>query len=119
MRKKLKKFKGQRLKFCGTIDKFSKKYYKHHEKTVLCLINVTLAHNAECITDHVWMNMTEDLKRLKPKVGDKIKFNARVKEYWKGYVNDDNPYQERDFRLDRPTNIIKISDYRIKNLTNY
>jgi hypothetical protein len=110
MREQLKNMEEIRDKFIGTFVKFGiKKGYFGPEKTIL-LKNIRNSED-KFITDHLWFNLTKGFEKLELIENDKISFNARVKEYTKGYFGPkEDVYKEIeiDYKLSHPTKINKI-----------
>ncbi len=113
MREELEQIDGERLKFVGTFKRFGRKRdYKGNFVNTVLLINVK-DENGKLVADHLWFNNTKRFQKLGIlKHGDKIEFYARVKEYYKGYVNRRDEfgyreigYQEIDYKLSYPTKI--------------
>ncbi|TPR12139.1 hypothetical protein [Apilactobacillus timberlakei] len=73
----------------------------------LLLTNVVLADSGEELTSHLWFNYGKQFLKLGIlKQGEKIKFNARVGIYKKG-----KKYARKtDYKLERPTKIIKLDN---------
>ena len=87
MRKKLHKQVGERKRFQGEFVRYGTKpdYWGRPEKTVLLrhIIEVESGHE---VADHLWFNLTKGFAALgELHAGDVIAFDARVKEYRKGY----------------------------------
>ena len=108
MRKELQKIKEVRKTFNGTFERFGfKNGYVGQLQTVL----LKDIHDEEnnYITDHLWFNYTKGFQNLGSlKVGDKIKFVARVKQYekgYKGYRTDVYKPLELDYKLSHPTKL--------------
>ncbi len=71
------------------------------------------------MTDHLWLNYTKGFQALgQLTAGDKIQFEARIKEYWKGYVGNrtdefglplsmSHP-PRKDYKLSHPTKIKRV-----------
>lgn len=113
MRKKLTEYKEVRGTFTGTFIRTGcKNGYRGQVKTVL--LGDIKDKNGVILTDHLWFNYTkgfEDLGELEE--GDTIQFNARCREYEKGYKGYmDNVYKpiEKDYKLSYPTKIKKLND---------
>lgn len=101
--------KKERHEFMGTVERYGYKngYRGYTVKTIL-LIDVCLSSGEE-LTDHLWLNCGKSFEGLKE--GDKITFNARVKEYnrgYNGYREDIYIPSERDFGLERPTKVQSV-----------
>jgi len=108
MRKELAKQEGERKKFRAIFSRFGKKanYHGYSEETILLKHIVALETN-EVVADHVWFSYTKCFQRLDLTEGMIITFDARVKEYVKGYVNSRYKINQRsrDFRLSHPTQV--------------
>ncbi len=108
MRKELRKLNEERRKFKGTFAKYSwKNGYKYPEKTIL-LKNIIDSSTGKEISDHLWFNFTKGFEEANLIEGCAIEFEARVKEYWKGYKGrreDVYTGMEKDYRLSHPTKI--------------
>jgi hypothetical protein len=107
-RTKLASAEGERKSFKGTFSKFGKKVsYKGYSEETVLLINIIDVENNEVVTDHAWFSLTKGFEKINPKEGDVLIFEARIKEYKKGYVNKRAGInnQRKDFRLSHPTKI--------------
>lgn len=111
MRNKLKRLQNQRKTFVGVFKRYGKKNNWHGfpERTIL-LVNVKDT-NGNMITEHIWFKMTKGFEKLgNLNEGAKIKFDARVKQYMKGYfgykeeVRWERP-PRNDYKLNFPTKI--------------
>ena len=114
MRKKLSELENQRKKFTGTFERFGfKKAYRGPDLQTVLLKGVRDEYG-KLLTDHLWFNFTKGFERLRLKKGDIVSFEARVKEYVKGYMGRrDDIYDkpiEYDYKLDRPTKVAKIGN---------
>lgn len=111
MRQKLKEIDGERKTFTAIFVKMgSKKGYKGKTEMTLMLKNVKDS-DGNIITDHLWFNYTKGFEKLGELYqGDLIQFDARVKEYNKGYINKKASIDQskKDYRLSHPNNISKI-----------
>jgi len=108
MRKQLEKQNKVRSSFVGIFVRFGTKtnYHGFPEKTVL-LENIRNAEN-DIVCDHLWFNYTKQFQSLGDiKQGDAIRFDARVVEYKKGYVNHRKFIDEQtiDYKLSHPTKV--------------
>jgi len=110
MRTELEKMDEVRDTFTGTFVKFSTKNgYKGIEKTVL--LKDIKDMSGRIMTDHLWFNFTKGFSELNLIENDVVQFDARVKEYEKGYRGyRDDVYKpiETDYKLSHPTKIRKI-----------
>lgn len=112
MRTELKKMDERRLLFTGKFERFGQKtnWNGFIEKTVL--LQDVINSSGRIVADHIWFNYTkgfQSLGELNP--GDLIEFEARVKQYIKGYVNHREYIDERtvDYKLSHPTKFRKVS----------
>lgn len=111
MRENLKKIDGLRKEFIGTFVRYGTKtnFKGYPEKTIL-LSNVHLSNYKDIFTEHIWFNLTKEFSKIDLKDGDIVSFQARVKEYYKGYKGYREEIQfekpiERDYKLSHPTKI--------------
>lgn len=101
MRKELKKIKNKRTTFIGEVNKFgTKPSYKGYPKKTILLINIKFKETNEIATDHIWFTVGKTIENIELNIGDIIQFDARVKQYKKGYIE-----KEVDYKL---SNISKI-----------
>jgi hypothetical protein len=108
MRKLLQERSGQRKIFRATFSRFGKKInYRGYSETTILLTTVIDIETNKIVADHVWFSYTKGFEKANLTEGDQIEFNARVKEYQKGYVNHSYKINNRkkDFKLSNPTNI--------------
>lgn len=109
MRKELMSLNGERNVFTGEFSRFgTKQGYKGMERTVL-LKNVK-DFRGEVVTDHLWFNFTKGFANIESLLveGVEVEFNARVKQYTKGYMGyREDVYKpiETDYKLSHPTKI--------------
>jgi putative ubiquitin-RnfH superfamily antitoxin RatB of RatAB toxin-antitoxin module len=118
MRKQLAKEVEVRATFTGVFVRFgTKNGWRGPEKTVL-LNEIKNAEN-KIVSDHLWFNMTKSFEKLNLQENDIVQFDARVKEYekgYKGYRIDVYKPIEVDYKLSHPTKIKIISE--AQNETN-
>lgn len=111
MRKRLELNKGVRKKFHAVFSHFGKKinFSGYTDQTVL-LIDIRDAETQEALTDHAWFAYTRGFERIQLRPGVKVAFEARIKEYKKGYVNRRYSInrQKVDYKLSHPTRITMI-----------
>jgi hypothetical protein len=108
MREKLATLDGARTEWSGTFSRFgSKTAFKGPPLKTVLLVDIRDAVGQPA-TDHLWFNLTKEFAALDLQPGDRVKFNARVADYWKGYEGDGG-CKTRDFKLSRPTNIRKLT----------
>ena len=108
MRKGLADKEGERRRFRATFVRFgSKQGYQGYKEETILFKNIMDVASSKLIADHVWFNLTKGFERLRLNKGAQVIFDARIKEYNKGYVNRrygiDN--RKKDFRLSHPTNV--------------
>jgi len=107
MREQLEKQNNVRSTFTGIFERFGtkKNWHGFPEKTVLLKDIKDTDGNVAC--DHLWFNYTKQFQSINLKPSDIIKFDARVKEYEKGYVNYREYIDEReiDYKLSHPTKV--------------
>ena len=110
MRKALQQQDGERATFLGTFERMgSKRGWMGDEPTMLLKDIRTPA--GEPICDHLWFNLTKSFAELALQPGDVVQFDARVKEYEKGYKGrreDVYVPVERDYKLSHPTKVRKV-----------
>lgn len=113
MRKELAKRDGLRKKFTATFSRTGKKTnFKGYSEDTLLLTDVKDAETGEVISDHVWFTYSRTFEAANLKTGMRISFEARVKEYVKGYVSKALGVNRRrkDFKLSHPTRIAVIQE---------
>jgi hypothetical protein len=112
MRKVLSQENGNRKKYRAVFSRFGKKtnYNGYSEDTIL-LTKITDVEKNETVADHLWFSFTKGFESIQLTEGTVIEFEARVKEYSKGYVNSRYKINNRasDFKLSNPTKIKVIS----------
>lgn len=111
MRTELQKIELQRLTFTGTFERYGTKtnYHGYPEKTIL--LKDIRNGSDRVLCDHIWFSLTKQfdaLGTLQP--GDRVQFDARVRDYTKGYVNrrKDIYELEIDYKLSHPTKVQKV-----------
>lgn len=108
IRKRLKADEGQRKKFTAVFSRFGKKvnYNGYTDMTVL-LTDITDAETGVRVADHLWFAYTQGFEKAGIKEGNLLEFEARIKEYTKGYVNKQLGFNNRkkDYKLSHPTRI--------------
>lgn len=113
MRKQFASEAGDRKKFRATFSRYGKKvgYTGYSEETIL-LVNIIDVETNEIVADHVWFLLTKGFEKLSLSEGKLIEFDARIKEYSKGYVNKKYGINQkkRDYKLSNPTKIRVIGN---------
>jgi hypothetical protein len=111
MRKALAVDQGTRKKFRATFERVGKKvnYTGHSEDTIL-LRNIVDASTNQQVADHLWFSYTKGFEAINLTEGVVLEFEARIKEYNKGYVNKGLKINNRkqDYKLSHPTKIRKL-----------
>jgi hypothetical protein len=114
MRKKLASEVGLRKKFKAIFSRIGKKVnYKGYTEETILLTDIKDRETEKVMADHLWFSYSLAFQKAKLAIGDAIEFEARVKEYQKGYVNKGLKINHRisDFKLSHPTQIKKIIDF--------
>lgn len=111
MRKHLAAEEGKRKKFKAVFVRLGKKvnYTGYSEETIL-LSNIVDVETNRVVADHIWFSYTKGFEKVVLTEGITLEFEARVKEYSKGYVRKDLNINNRatDYKLSHPTKIKKI-----------
>ena len=111
MRKELAPENGMRKKFSAQFDRIGKKInYKGYSEETLLLKKVVDLETNKVVADHVWFSYTKGFEKISLEPGTMLEFEARVKEYKKGFVNKAYKINNRstDYKLSHPTKIRKI-----------
>lgn len=110
MRKALQQRDDERTTFLGTFERRgTKRGWVGDEPTILLRDIRTLDGTPIC--DHLWFSLTKAFAALNLAPGDVVQFDARVKEYEKGYQGrreDVYVPVERDYKLSHPTKVRKM-----------
>jgi hypothetical protein len=110
VRKNLKQLEEVRTSFTGVFVRFgTKSGWKGLVDTVL--LKAIKNDQGRLMTDHLWFNKTKGFEKVELQEGDVVRFDARVKEYekgYKGYREDVCKSIEIDYKLSHPTRIEKI-----------
>jgi len=111
MRKKLAEQEGERKTFRAVFKRIGKKttYSGYREDTIL-LNDVREADTLKSVADHVWFTYTKGFEKINLTENCAIEFDARVRQYKKGYLNKSLGQSNRttDYKLSHPTKIRKI-----------
>jgi hypothetical protein len=112
MRTALKKIDTERGSFTGTFAKYGlKSNFKGPSTSTILLVNIRDSSGL-IVCDHLWFNLTKGFESAGTLVkGDRIRFDARVKRYRKGYVNQRIKIDQStfDYKLSHPTKITRIA----------
>ena len=111
MREELEQLEEMRATFTGTFVRTGVKNSCGYLKDTLLLADLK-DEAGKNVTDHLWFNLTKGFAALNLVPGDIVRFDARVKEYVKGYLGwrydaDDKPI-EIDYKLSHPTKLTKL-----------
>jgi hypothetical protein len=115
MRKQLAKDVGIRKKFRAVFDRLGKKTnFKGYSEETILLKDIHDTESNKMVTNHLWFSYTKGFQQLTLSPGMTIEFEARVKEYKKGYVNKSIGINQlkMDYKLSHPT---RITISKIKN----
>ncbi len=112
MRAELKNKNEERLPFTAIFSRYgSKADWKGWAETTLLLTDLRFEDGSPA-TDHIWITETKECKSLGPlRAGQKLSFEARIGSYEKGYKYKGQALTPvtKDFKLNRPTKIRKIT----------
>lgn len=111
MRKKLAGDEGERKKFRAVFVRLGKKVnYKGYSEETILLKNIVDDSTNQQVADHLWFSYTKGFEGVDLKEGASLEFDARVKEYTKGYVNRALKFndQKKDYKLSHPTKIKRV-----------
>jgi len=111
MRKELATRAGVRKKFRAIFIRIGKKTnFKGYSEDTILLKDVCEADTSNLVTDHLWFSYTQSFEKIVLTEGTVIEFEARVKEYSKGYMNRALGKNKRstDYKLCHPTKIRKV-----------
>jgi len=121
MRTALKKIDTERSSFTGTFSRYGlKTNYKGPSTETILLTKITDSEGT-FICDHLWFNLTKGFENIGTlKKGDRIRFDARVKKYEKGFVNRKIGIDQRtsDYKLSHPTKISKLNSQKTGQSVN-
>jgi hypothetical protein len=113
IRKRLAAEEGLRKGFRAVFSRFGKKVnYKGYSEETLLFINITDIETGAVLADHLWFSFTKGFEKLELKEGVIVEFEARVRDYSKGYVNKKYGINKRrqDYKLSHPTKIRLIKE---------
>ena len=108
MRRQLATREGQRKKFRAIFKKLGSKInYKGYSESTILLTDIVEADTDTRVSDHIWFSYTKGFEAVGLKTGSSVEFEARIKEYKKGYVNKHIRvnHQKIDYKLSHPTKI--------------
>lgn len=118
MRKLLAKEAGERKKFRAAFVRVGRKVnFKGYSEDTILLKEIMDTATSKVVTDHIWFAFSKGFEKIELTEGVVIEFEARVKEYRKGYVNTLAGINNsaKDYKLSHPTKIkvIKNQDGRM------
>jgi hypothetical protein len=108
VRKKLAEDVGLRKRFSAEVERFGKKInFKGYSEETILLKNIQDVESKKIVADHLWFTFSLAFQKAKITEGCTVEFDARVKDYKKGYVNKKIGINNRkkDFKLSHPTKI--------------
>lgn len=99
MRNRLRDLEGKRLTFTGSYDRKGTRYNRYANRTAATILLTDIeTEDGNVIKDYAWFSYTKGFQTLgNLEFGDKIQFDAQIKEYEKK-----NGY---DYKLSNPTKI--------------
>jgi hypothetical protein len=114
----LKERLQERDTFAATFERYGRKSGGWAGKVTILLCDVTDAHG-HVVADHLWMNETEEFRQLGVlQRGVRIRFDARVKRYVKGYRGEREGVEgkpvEVDYKLSHPTRVARAVDFPVR-----
>jgi hypothetical protein len=111
MRKALAAENGIRKRLTAIFSRIGKKVnYKGYSEETILLKNIMDTETNKLVADHVWFSLSKGFEKISLVEGMILEFEARVKEYKKGYVSKNLKINNRatDYKLSHPTKIKKI-----------
>jgi hypothetical protein len=112
MRRLLKAHEHDRRRFSAVFERYGKKtnFHGYSEETLLLRKVIDIETN-EIVADHLWFNDGKAFQQARLSPGVKIQFDARVKQYKKGYVNRAAGINQQkfDYKLSHPTKVSIVS----------
>ncbi|MFZ3149446.1 MAG: hypothetical protein WA137_10435 [Methanothrix sp.] len=89
MRRQLQLFLGEKYLFSADVAKFGLREVAYRGAAPTMLLENVLLHSGTIIVpiDHLWTYAGKSIARFNPRKGDRISFNAWVREYYKTNYN--------------------------------
>jgi hypothetical protein len=112
MRRNLAKEEGARKRFTAVFSRTGKKInFNGFSEDTLLLTDVRDAETNSRVTDHIWFAYSKVFDKLNLQPGMKIAFDARIKQYKKGYKNRKLGISDHavDYKLSHPTKVVILS----------
>ena len=111
MREQLREVSGQTLRFTAVIGRPGTATTSWRSDVTFLLEDLRFASDGRPAADHVWCKDGRWSSRLRP--GDRIRFEARVVRYLKGYRGDDPVRQSAspvmvDYKLEQPFQVVVL-----------
>lgn len=100
---------GTKHRFSAVVKQFGcKPGWRGMLQPTVLLVDVCIGSNR--VADHIWLTVGKQLDNLNLKPNDEINFDATIKTYSKGYVDNFTGYNNQwwDWGLERPHKIIKL-----------
>ncbi len=109
MRRELMPFLGSKYLFSAKVEKFGLRHQPYAGARPTMLLTDVLLHTGTVIVriDHVWTYVGKSIARFNPQKGDRICFNAWVREYHKYNYNTGD--DKLDYCIARLSNLDLVS----------
>lgn len=114
MRERLQAEEGVRKRFVARFTRVGKKRnFKGYSEDTILLSQVRDVATGKVVADHVWFTFSKSFEAVNPVEGDVLEFDARIRQYRKGYVNKAAGinHQRSDYKLSHPGKIKKINPH--------
>lgn len=108
MRKELANSENIRDKFTAIFVRYGSKLVHRGTTTTTLLFEQVRNSKGILVAGHLWFTTTREFEKFSFNKGDRVSFDARVKEYTKGYKGFRKELGEtvsKDFKLSYPTNV--------------
>ena len=111
MREQLQRVSGQTVQFTAVVGRPGPVTTSWRSDVTFLLEDLRFASDGSLAADHVWCRDGRWSSRLRP--GDRIRFDARVVRYLKGYRGDDPVRRSEspalvDYRLEQPLRVVVL-----------
>lgn len=102
-RSRLYIYSGKRSFFTGTFVRYGENL--ENSKTTVLLREIRDAYG-ELVGDHCWFEESADFISIGVEEGDRVGFNAYVRQYSSGYLHHDRSASiHKDWKMEKPSNI--------------
>jgi hypothetical protein len=112
MRKELGASENIRETFTATFIRFGSRH-QHNGTTATTLLFQDIRNKEGIeVADHLWFTITKGFEECRLQAGDRVRFDARVKAYSKGYRGIQKQLRtraEHDYKLSHPTKITRLN----------